>query len=635
MRVPTYANYMSMAAAIRQNKNNVDQYSYQSVSGLKHQNYSEYAMQAYNIVSMESTLKVTNTFKENNELANVSLNTANLALQTITESLTTLKSTLTDCYSFDLAKLSPDETGGELTFLSDTTNDYHNKTITIKGTTYTFKNDGTTGARIVDISTATSAQDVMQKLVATAGYTEMSYQDGKISFPLYTIDGESTLLTSANASSVVKTGEAHKMSPENALALENLQKLAFSTMSLIADTLNTNVAGKYIFGGGASTEPVSFKYASLTEFQNYYDGKNTVYPSSASATLSHFAVDYSKTKDITFVQTGDNQGIIKADALEGGSFLEESIVMNASNVGTLRFEHASNTMKATQYGAFSSLHEGDMIVINGSAAGGNARKFVVESISADGRTVTFDSSSVVADAGPVVPNSNIVLNKTFPIGSVINLNGFNDVNLAPTATVTGISDDGTQLYVNVDTSRFGGSSVGVSKWSIVAETYYQGGSLEYNQRISESQTISFDIKASDPAFEKIFRALGQIAQGNIVDTSDPLKGESFDANRTARLLEEAMMLLASATNGDGDVSQAQNYSIYSITAKLNADYTILNKVTENQKLAIYNLENNISKIKDADKEEAAVKLLMAQDALTASYSILSSVSKLSLLDYIR
>ena len=373
MRVPTYANYMSMASAIRQNKNNVDQYSYQSVSGLKHQNYSEYGMQAYNIVSMESTLKVTNTFMENNELANISLNTATLSLQTITEALTTLKSTLTDCYSFDLTKVSPDETGGELTFLSDATSDYNDKTITIKGTTYTFKNDGTTGANIIDISATTSAEEIMQKFVDTVGYSEMTYQNGKVSFPFYTVDGVSTLLTSTNASSVVKMGEAHTMSPENALALENLQKLAFSTMSLIADTLNTNVAGKYIFGGGSSTAPVSFKYSSLTEFQNYYDGKSTIYPSNASATLSRFAVDYSKTKDITFVQNGDNQGIIKADAANGGSFLEEAVVMNATNVGTITFNSTDNTMKAKQYGAFASLHEGDTIVINGTSAGGRGK----------------------------------------------------------------------------------------------------------------------------------------------------------------------------------------------------------------------------------------------------------------------
>ena len=90
MRVPTYANYMNLTSAISQVRSNVDKYSYQSVSGLKYQNYSGYGLQAYNMVSMESTLQVTNTFMENNQLAEISLNASNLAMQTIHVSIYTL-----------------------------------------------------------------------------------------------------------------------------------------------------------------------------------------------------------------------------------------------------------------------------------------------------------------------------------------------------------------------------------------------------------------------------------------------------------------------------------------------------------------------------------------------------------------
>ena len=617
MRVPTYSNYLNMANAISNNRDLVDKYSYQSVTGLKHQTYSGYGMSAYNIVSMESTLKLTNTFMENNKLAEIELKTSNLAIETITDLMSDFKTALTEFYGTDLTKISPDYTGGELAFTSDDINTYIGKTLTVNGTTYTFATD--------------DADAVVDKV----DNKDFKFVDGKLSFPLYTIDGVSTVLTEEPAKSAVKTGEAHTMNGDQALTLNNLQNLAFSTMQMISDTLNTFVNGKYIYGGGASNAPVNFNFSSLEEFQAYYDGVNTVYPSSSASVLSNFSVSAKDTGDVNFsVKSGStNEGIITATA---GSFLKESMVMNSANVGTIAFDSTNNTMKATEYGAFKSLKAGDTIVLSGDALGNNAKAYTIESVSADGRTVTFtDDKKIETTIDAFEPQGDVVVNSTFAVGSVINLDGFDNKNLAQAATVTGISDDGTQLYVKVDTDRFNATSTGNTKWSITSETYFHGGDLEYNQRISESQTVAFDVKASDPAFEKIFRALGQIAQGNLVDTSNPLEGESIDIEKTLKLVEEALSLVTGATSGTGDISNQKNSSLYSISAKINADYTVLNKVLDYQTQTVANLENSIGSVKDADKNEAAVKLLMAESALEASYSILSQVSSLSLLDYMK
>ena len=393
MRVPTYANYMNMASAINNNKSLVDKYSYQSVSGLKYQNYSGYGMGAYNIVSMESTLKVTNTFMENNKLANIELKTSNLAIETITNSLADVKTALTDFYGTDLSRVSPDYTGGELKFTDDNVNTYLGKTLTINGTTYTFANDDA-DANNININGKTSAAEIMQAVADKVGSADFKYEEGKLSFPLYTIDGKSTLLTEEPAKSAVETGKTYTMNADQSLALENLQNLAFSTMQMIADALNTNVNGKYIYGGGSITAPVKFDFGSLSEFQAYYDGVNTSYPSSSAAVLSNFKVDASNTGDVEFsLKAGSkNEGTITAT---NGSFLKQAVALNAANAGEVSFDSAANTMKATEYGAYSTLKAGDTIVINGGNAqlGGNAKAYVVKSVSADGRTVTFEESS--------------------------------------------------------------------------------------------------------------------------------------------------------------------------------------------------------------------------------------------------
>ncbi len=635
MRVPTYASYTGMTNAVSQNKNLVDKYAFQSITGLKSQNYSGYGMSAYNIVSMESTLTVTNRFLENNKIVETELKTTNLAMQTITDALNNFKSMLNEFNGMDLSKVNPDYTGGELTFTSDDINTYLGKTLNINGTEYTFST--TDGDTDINISGLTSADEIMKAVAEKVNDKDFKYADGKLSFPLYTINGASTALTEEPAVSAIQTGKAHTMTSDQYLVMQNLQSTAFSTLKLIADTLNTYMNGKYIFGGGSTERPVNFNFSTLEEFQSYYDGLNASYPSSSAAQLSSFSVKTSDTGVLEFVPdaAADNQGTIKAT---GGSFLKESMTANASATGNLSFDSAANTMKATEYGAFNTLKAGDTIVIGGDNAdlGGNAKMYVIKSVSADGRTVTFDAATPVVDTVNITPNNDVTVGKTFPLGSIVDLNGFDNKNLAASVQITGVSDDGTELYVKVNGERFPAmDTTNNSRWSLEARSYYRGGDLEYNQRISENQNIVHDIKASDPAFEKIFRALGQMAQGNLVDTSNPAEGGVVDLTRTQKMVADAADLIADALYSGGNNVNVKNADLYSISAKVNSSYVLLDSVVNNQQVAATNLENNIYSLKNVDKNEASTKLLLASNALEASYSVLAQVSRLSLINYIK
>lgn len=635
MRVPTYASYTGMTNAISQNKNLVDKYAFQSITGLKAQNYSGYGMSAYNIVSMESTLTVTNRFLENNKIVETELKTTNLAMQTITDALNDFKSMLNEFNGMDLSKVNPDYTGGELTFTSDDINTYLGKTLNINGTEYTFAT--TDGAADINISGLTSAEDIMKAVAAKVNDKDFVYDNGKLSFPLYTINGTSTALTEEPAVSAIQTGKAHTMTSDQYLVMQNLQSTAFSTLKLIADTLNTYINGKYIFGGGSTERPVNFDFATLEEFQSYYDGINSSYPSSAAAQLSSFNINAADAGVLEFIPdaNADNQGTIKAT---GGSFVKESMTANASATGDLSFDSAANTMKATEYGAFNTLKAGDTVIIGGSNAdlGDNAKMYVVKSVSADGRTVTFDSSTPVAETATFTPNNDVTIGKTFPLGTIVDLNGFENKNLASSVQITGVSNDGSELYVKVNGEKFPAmDTTNNSRWSLEAQSYYRGGDLEYNQRISENQNIVHDIKASDPAFEKIFRALGQMAQGNLVDTSNSAESGAVDLERTRNMVSEAFDLVSDALYSGGNNVNVKNADLYSISAKVNSSYVLLDTVVKNQQVAATNLENNIYSLKNVDKNEASTKLLLASNALEASYSVLAQVSSLSLVNYLK
>lgn len=121
---------------------------------------------------------------------------------------------------------------------------------------------------------------------------------------------------------------------------------------------------------------------------------------------------------------------------------------NAENAGTLTFNQDANTINATQYGAFNTLKAGDTLVLGNTGANNGA--YVIKSISADGKTITLeDSTPLKADE---TAGDGVKFSTSYPIGSVIEMDGF-DKNIATQVQVTGISDDGTTLYITADPNR--------------------------------------------------------------------------------------------------------------------------------------------------------------------------------------
>ena len=144
-----------------------------------------------------------------------------------------------------------------------------------------------------------------------------------------------------------------------------------------------------------------------------------------------------------------------------------------------------------------------------------------------------------------------------------------------------------------------------------------------------------DITANDGAFEKLFRSLGQIAQGNVVDTANPADIVGLiNVNKASDIINDAISLLQSAIDDSGETTRSgANSSLYAVTAKLSANYVLLNSVGENMTLVKNNLQNSIDSIEKVDQTEAAVKALLAQNSLEASYSVLQNALNLSLLNY--
>ncbi len=641
-RVPTYNSYMNMVNQTLNTKSYVDLYSFQAQTGLKSPTYSGYGMTASAIVGSEAALGVVSNFMENNKLVSTEVQSISTSLSSISDAITDMKTLLTNFSGMDLSTITPDYTGGEIVF--GTNNDvYVGTTLTVNGTTYTFTNDGDNTGNNIDLSTLTPGsetygQDVMNalkdKLQANdaENFADFTFNEetDTFSFPLYTIDGESTLLDAQG----VTTGEPHTMDSDQVQALQTLQSTAFTTMMALTDSLNISVNGKYLFGGGVTNQaPVNFPFTTLEAFQSYYDGINITYPTTGNANLSNYTVNASQTGDIELINNGSNSGTIKAT---NGSFLKQALIANASTTGDLTFNSDKNTITATEYGAFETLNAGDTLVINDAGDTHNG-SYVIKSISADGKTITFEESTPIRADDTIADGGGATFSTSFPVGTVINMQGF-DKNISPEVQVTGVSADGTELYVTVDPSRWPATNQTIaasSKWSLESQSYYQGGDLATEKRISENQSLVLDVTAQDPVFEQMFRALGVIAQGNLVDTRNPLEGDvTVDPTETLNRVEEALNLIQDAIFSGGTNASSQNLDLYTVQAKMDSNAVLLNSVNENLTQVELNLQNNVDSLKNVDQTEASVKLLLSINQLNASYSVLQSAMSTSLLNYL-
>ena len=417
-------------------------------------------------------------------------------------------------------------------------------------------------------------------------------------------------------------------------SLNELQMSAYAGMSFISDALNTSVGGKYIFGAGSSNAPTQFKFTSLTEFQEYYDGINVRYPDTANSNLSSRSVNWESSGELTIADSGgakENEFILSST----GGFLNTAVVGGSETTGDMILSKDDNSLRAENYGAFNSIAAGDTLLLN---YGDTTKSFVVESVSSDGRTINFvNDPDKTIDAtlnfnDGMYDGKPVTISTSFAQGTVLNFSDIKNDSVPPMQVVK-LTDDG-KLIVTADETKMPLTGYDIStKWSLTSESYYQGGSATETFRISDNQKITMDVSANDSVFDRLFRAMGMIAQGNFIETD--ADGNVINAQEVKDTVNEAMDILQSAFDNNGKSTSGKNETLSLVIAKISSNYVTLNNVQGTLESVQGNLEESIYGIKNVDQTEATVKLLQAQSSLEASYNVISNVLNNSLLNYLK
>lgn len=386
--------------------------------------------------------------------------------------------------------------------------------------------------------------------------------------------------------------------------------------ALTVDTANNTLTGP----AGTFSELKGGQTVTITDAAN---NEYTLYVKSVSPDGSK--IDISTSTPVPDTNLTNVPLVIETHSDIGG-FVTSSMKGSALQTGDISFSVNQNTMSATVKGAFSSYKKGDCLIIKG--ADGNDKMYIVDSVSQDGRTIKFSDETKVTEemslinGQPIANGDGITICKTYSVGATVEMGGTNGAYNG-LYTVLGVSDDGKELIVRTEDFPEYGATESFTSANFETSTYYDGGQLSSSYRISETTNVINDVNASSGAFEKVFRALGAIAQGNMLDPED-VDSATKRVSEALDLLDEA--LTANSKDKNGDVTSIQ----YAVISKLDLVKTTI----DNQTTLQNSLETYISSLTQVDKTEAATMLLQAAENLKVSYSVLSTLNQLSLLNYL-
>lgn len=324
--------------------------------------------------------------------------------------------------------------------------------------------------------------------------------------------------------------------------------------------------------------------------------------------------------NVDFSSLSDVHGFV-SDVIKGSEALTGDIFFNA----------AKNQMTANVTGAFEGVQAGDTIVLKG--ADGNNGVYYVKDVGADGRTITFSDETKLNVDGKIENGTGVSLGLTYPVGSTLAVDKVS-ASYNGSYTILGISADGNSLTVK--TNRFtkdGASFAATGMQSVKTSSYYQGSSLQSTVRVGTQTEIKMDIDASKGAFATIFTALGQIAQGNLIDLRDEEQTlDAIDPNRVETRVRASLDLITEALSS---YRTADSYSnITNIQYALVSKSSRLQNTTTAQTNLSASLETYIGNIKRVDQTEAVTMLLEEKKNLSASYQVFSTINNLSLLNYL-
>ena len=156
--------------------------------------------------------------------------------------------------------------------------------------------------------------------------------------------------------------------------------------------------------------------------------------------------------------------------------------------------------------------------------------------------------------------------------------------------------------------------------SFKSTSFLTGSNLTMKQKISDTQQIKLDVTGLDPAFEKLIRGLGILAEGDLIN------------NQTR--VDDALRLVNDSLEHSSLQPTELPSDLQGVQDRISLNLKQLSDTKEQQTQFLAFLKSRADAIDKGDPTETAVRLNSEAQSLQVSYATLSRISKLTLLDYI-
>ena len=433
----------------------------------------------------------------------------------------------------------------------------------------------------------------------------------------------------------------------------NIQRADFTQPATLDPSVNPDTSATLTYPTGTSTATPTNGVIGLN-----FNANGTISDDVGGAALSGVpagsyitvANALSPTNDGTYLVSANNAGVLSVARTTDTSLNDEAAnagaaISNGSptafNPGSLSFDSSSSVITAANSGSLAGITVGQTVNVSGSASnnanflvtGTFTTPVVTEANNANAQIVDGTTSFAGASTGGIsfdAPTNTMTATNpgTFAgvqVGDVINVSGSATNNGA--FVVTGIDPTSSQLTVApANTAVQVAANVSLS-----TSSYYAGNTATLGQEIDNNTPLPYGVTAADPAFEKAFRAMALIAEGQ----TGTAGGLDTNTNR----LQAANYLVTSALDnsatGTPPFGKESSSNINDLSLNLDLQTQTLSNVTSSQTNFQNFLQTAVGTLTNADSTQTIVELLDQQSALQASYQALSTVRQLSLLNYLK
>ncbi|MEK7244554.1 MAG: hypothetical protein AAB223_00870, partial [Pseudomonadota bacterium] len=166
--------------------------------------------------------------------------------------------------------------------------------------------------------------------------------------------------------------------------------------------------------------------------------------------------------------------------------------------------------------------------------------------------------------------------------------------------------------------------------TLAASPYFKGDAINLSHRPSATREFDWDLTAIDPAFEKAFRAMGIIAQGAF-GSEGGLDQNIARVSQASYLIRSSLAVTAPGTPPFGTESIG---SIEAVQQRLGYKKVLLKETNAVHTAFRGYLTTSINKIENVNTTEIITNILDDTRTLEASYQALARIRELSLVNFL-